>query len=102
MKIKLILICLFGTMFSMQAQTSVKSSPLESPGTISGKVVDKNSNEPLPYVNVIVKESNKFITGGITSDKGIFYIKNLDLKNYTVEIQFMGYKTVTRSITLSA
>lgn len=102
MKIKLILICLFGTMLSMQGQTSVKSSPLESPGSITGKVVDKNSNEPLPYVNVIVKESNKFITGGITSDKGVFYIKNLDLKNYTVEIQFMGYKTVTRSITLSA
>ncbi|EIA10480.1 TonB-dependent receptor domain-containing protein [Flavobacterium frigoris] len=102
MKIKLILICLFGTMFSMQGQTSVKPSPLESPGSITGKVVDKKSNEPLPYVNVIVKEANKFITGGITSDKGIFYIKNLDLKNYTVEIQFMGYKTATQSITLSA
>jgi outer membrane receptor protein involved in Fe transport len=50
---------------------------------------------------VIVKESNKFITGGITSDKGIFYIKNQDLQNYTVEIQFMGYKTATRSISLS-
>jgi outer membrane receptor protein involved in Fe transport len=86
----------------MQAQTSVKSVPLESPGSVTGKVVDKTTNEPLPYVNVIVKEANKFITGGITSDKGIFYIKNLDLKNYTVEIQFMGYKTVTRSITLSA
>jgi hypothetical protein len=48
-----------------------------------------------------VKESNKFITGGITSDKGIFYIKNQDLQNYTVEIQFMGYKTATRSISLS-
>ncbi|SDW75214.1 TonB-dependent receptor domain-containing protein [Flavobacterium degerlachei] len=102
MKIKLILICLFGTLLSMQAQTSVKSVPLESPGSVTGKVVDKTTNEPLPYVNVIVKEANKFITGGITSDKGIFYIKNLDLKNYTVEIQFMGYKTVTRSITLSA
>jgi outer membrane receptor protein involved in Fe transport len=102
MKIKLILICLLGTLFSAQAQTSTKPSLVESAGSITGKVIDKKTNEPLPYVNVIVKEANKFITGGITTDKGIFYIKNLDLKNYTVEIQFMGYKTVARSVSLSA
>lgn len=102
MKIKLILIFLFGTLLSIQGQTSAKASLLESPGSITGKIVDKKNNEPLPYVNVIVKKANKFISGGITSDKGIFYIKDLDLENYTVEIQFMGYKTVTRSIILSA
>ncbi|TDE04631.1 outer membrane beta-barrel family protein [Flavobacterium hiemivividum] len=101
MKIKLILACLFGTLVSMQAQTSVKTPLLENPGSITGKVVDKNSNETLPYVNVIVKEGDKFVTGGITSEKGIFYIKNLDLKNYTVEIQFMGYKTISTAVTLS-
>ncbi|WP_339921151.1 outer membrane beta-barrel family protein [uncultured Flavobacterium sp.] len=101
MKIKLILVCLFGTLVSMQAQTSVKTSLLENPGSITGKVIDKNSNETLPYVNVIVKEGDKFITGGITSEKGNFYIKNLDLKNYTVEIQFMGYKTISTAVTLS-
>lgn len=101
MKLKLILICFFGTLLSMQAQTSVKPTLLDSPGSISGKVVDKKSNQPLPYVNVIIKESAKFITGGITSDKGIFVIKNLELKNYTVEIQFMGYKTISRTANLS-
>lgn len=101
MKIKLILVCLFGTLVSMQAQTSVKTPLLENPGSITGKVIDKNSNETLPYVNIIVKEDDKFITGGITSDKGIFYIKNLDLRNYTVEIQFMGYKTISTAVTLS-
>jgi hypothetical protein len=30
-----------------------------------------------------------------------FYIKNPDLKNYTVEIQFMGYKTISTAVTLS-
>jgi len=101
MKIKLILICLFGTLLSMQAQTSVKPSLGESPGSVTGKVIDKKSNEPLSYVNVIVKEADKYVTGGITSDKGIFYIKDLDLKNYTVEIQFIGYKTITKSISLT-
>jgi outer membrane receptor protein involved in Fe transport len=101
MKIKLILICLFGTLLSMQAQTSVKPSLVESPGSITGKIVDKKSNEPLSYVKVVVKEADKYVTGGITSEKGIFYIKDLDLKNYTVEIQFMGYKTITKLISIT-
>ena len=99
--LKLILVCLFGTIVSMQAQNSVKPNLPESPGSITGKVVDKKSNEPLPYVNIIIKEADKFITGDITSEKGFFYIKNLDLKNYTVEIQFIGYKTISKTVALS-
>ncbi|MFV5699481.1 TonB-dependent receptor domain-containing protein [Flavobacterium sp. ZT3R17] len=101
MNFKLILLCLFGTVFSIQAQNSVKPTLLENSGSISGKIVDKKSNEPLPYVNIVVKEENKVVTGGITSDKGTFLIKNLALKNYTVEIQFIGYKTVTKAISLT-
>jgi outer membrane receptor protein involved in Fe transport len=102
MNFKLILGFLFGMVFSMQAQTSVKPTIVESPGSISGKVIDKKSNEPLPYVNIIIKEADKVVTGGITSEKGTFLIKNLALKNYTVEIQFIGYKTISRSVSLTA
>ncbi|HLF51562.1 TonB-dependent receptor domain-containing protein [Flavobacterium sp.] len=101
MNFKLILLCLFGTVFSMQAQNSVKPALLENPGSISGKVVDKKTSEPLSYVNIVIKEDNKVITGDITSDKGTFLIKNLTLKNYTVEIQFMGYKTITKTVSLT-
>ncbi len=101
MNLKLILVCLFGTMISMQAQNSVKPTLLENSGSISGKVIDKKSNEPLSYVNIVVKEENKVVTGGITADNGTFLIKNLALKNYTVEIQFIGYKTVSKAISLT-
>jgi hypothetical protein len=40
---------------------------------ISGKIIEKKTNEPLPYV--IIKENSKVVTGGITSDKGTFQIK---------------------------
>ena len=52
---------------------------------IIGKIIDKISNQPLSYVNIVVKENNKLVTGGITTEKGNFVIKNLVLKNYTVE-----------------
>jgi outer membrane receptor protein involved in Fe transport len=101
MNFKLILLCLFGMIVSIQAQNSVKPTLLENPGSISGKVVDKKTNEPLPYVNIVIKEENKVVTGGITSDNGTFIIKNLALKNYIVEIQFMGYKTITKTVLLT-
>ena len=101
MNLKLILVCLFGTMVSMQAQNSVKPTLLENSGSIYGKVIDKKSSVPLAYVNIVVKEENKVITGGITADNGTFLVKNLALKNYTVEIQFIGYKTVSKAISLT-
>lgn len=101
MRIKLTLICFIATLFSLQAQTAVKTNLLENTGTISGKVIDKKTSEPLPYVNIVVKENNKVVTGGITSDKGIFQIKNLALKDYIVEIQFIGYKTISKTAKLT-
>lgn len=92
MKIKLLLVCFFGTLVSMQAQNAVTANLSEKQGSVSGKIIDLKTSESLPYVNVVIKEANQLITAGVTSEKGIFYIKNLDLKNYNVEIQFMVTK----------
>lgn len=78
------MVLLFGSIMTMTAQNS---------GSISGKITDKTTNEPLPYVSIVVKDNGAVVTGGITDDNGAFTIKNLPLKNYTVEVQFMGYKT---------
>ena len=101
MNFKLILGCILGTLFSMQAQNSVKPTNTETTGIIIGKIIDKKSNEPLPYVNIVVKEDNKVITGGITTEKGNFIIRNLALKNFTLEIQFIGYKTISKKVSLT-
>lgn len=101
MNLKLILLSLFGTIFIIQAQNSVRAIASENSGIIIGKIVEKTSNKPLSYVNILVKEDDRLITGGITSDKGNFVIKNLALKNYTVEIQFIGFKTIVKKVSLT-
>jgi outer membrane receptor protein involved in Fe transport len=73
-----------------------------NPGSISGKVIDKNSKQPIPYVNISIKQADKVITGGITQDNGNFSIKNLPLESFTVEILFMGYKKETVTVTLTS
>lgn len=96
MKLKLFLLCLIGSVLSLQAQNTT-----EGPGIITGKIIDKRSSSPLSYVNIIVKLDNKIITGEVTTDKGNFVIKNIPLKNYLVEIQYIGYKTITKKVALS-
>lgn len=96
--ILLILLAVFTT--SIYAQ--MPKSSLPKPGTITGKVVDQITKQPLPYVNIIIKDAaKKIITGGITDDNGLFSIKNIPEGNSIVEVQFIGYKTFSKPISVS-
>ncbi|MDF1573125.1 MAG: TonB-dependent receptor [Bacteroidales bacterium] len=71
-------------------------------GTISGKVVDASSGEPMPYVNVVVRDlQDSIITGGITDEEGEFNIAGIPVGRSNVEIQFMGYETIEKKIQIS-
>ncbi|BCY27184.1 outer membrane beta-barrel family protein [Flavobacterium okayamense] len=73
----------------------------QNTGSVSGKVIDQKTNEPLPYVTIVVKSNDATVTGGITDDKGEFEVSKLASDNYTVEIQFIGYKTVVKQVNLT-
>jgi len=71
-------------------------------GTISGKVIDKLANQPIAYATVIIKDANsKTLDGGITNEKGEFKINKLPEGNLFIEIQFIGFKTYKRSLTIT-
>ncbi len=93
MKLKLIITCFLCSIAFGFAQNS---------GSIKGKVIDKKTNEPLPYVNIILKDNGKIVTGGVTTEDGNFAINKLGLQKYTVEIQFIGYTTVVKNVDLTA
>ncbi|WP_225035493.1 outer membrane beta-barrel family protein [Winogradskyella sp. SM1960] len=70
-------------------------------GSVSGRVIDAQLNEPLPYVNIVIKDmANKIITGGITNDDGTFEIQNIPEGKIIVSIQFVGFKTVDKNVTI--
>ncbi len=95
MRLKLLLLLLVSNCTILIAQTN------GNPGVINGKVIDKNTKQPIPYVNISVMEDAKLITGGITQENGNFTIKGLALKKYTIEVQFIGYKKLTQEVALS-
>lgn len=88
---------------TMNSFAQLAKSKLPKPGVISGKVVDQETKEPLPYVNIVVRDmAKKVITGGITGDKGTFKIKDIPEGNSIVEVQFIGYKTFSKQINVTS
>ena len=70
-------------------------------GEISGHVIDSKLKQALPYVNIIIKStSGAIITGGITDEEGYFKISNIKENAFIVSIQYIGYKTLDRKITM--
>lgn len=95
---KLLSIIMLLIAFSIQAQ----DNPQPKIGTVTGKVLDANLQQPLPYVNVVIKDVNqKIITGGITNEDGSFSVSQIPAGKSIVSIEFLGYKTETKSIEIS-
>ncbi|MDN3666871.1 TonB-dependent receptor domain-containing protein [Algibacter miyuki] len=64
--------------------------------TISGKVIDKETNQPLEYATIAFfsKKENKIVTGGITNMKGDFSIP-VARGLYDITIEYISFKTIT-------
>ena len=63
--------------------------------TVTGKVVEKSSNQPLEYATIIfnsVKSGKQF--GGLTNGKGQFEIE-IPKGFYNIRIEFISFKTIT-------
>jgi outer membrane receptor protein involved in Fe transport len=70
-------------------------------GIVSGKVIDAKLNEPIPYVNVVIKNTKgDIITGGITAEDGSFRINKIPEGDITVTIQYIGYRSEIRNVTI--
>jgi len=88
--------------FALMLNIQASENTVFKDGIISGKIIDTNLNEPLPYVNIIVKDKEeKIITGGITNEDGIFKITDIHEGSYIVTIQYIGYRSVSREITIT-
>jgi outer membrane receptor protein involved in Fe transport len=74
----------------------------ENPGIMSGKVLNKTTNTPVPYASIVIKDAGKVINGVVADDNGDFFIKNLELKKYTLEVEFIGYKKFITSFELNS
>lgn len=63
-------------------------------GELSGKVLDKDTREPIPFATVIVSLQGNVVNGGTTDFNGEYRIKPLEPGRYDVSFQFVGYQEI--------
>jgi len=63
-------------------------------GTIRGRVTDAATGRSLPYANVSVRGT---ASGAITNRDGVYVISDVTAGSYTMQVSYMGYKTVKKS-----
>ena len=98
---KLFLLCLILYSISVKAHSTDPGTNADKTGTISGKVLDSELKQPLPYVNIVIKNmSGDILTGGITLEDGSFKIEKVKEGKITINIQFMGYKTYKKEASI--
>lgn len=93
----LILLLFFttGPLFSNTSPTATATS------SISGIVMDEEFKEPIPYASISIKNSqNEVVAGTVSAADGSFKIEKLEKGNYTLNFQFMGYKTLSKEVTI--
>lgn len=64
-------------------------------GTISGIIIDEETNTPLPYssVSLFNQRDSTLVTGAISDDDGKFTITEVPIGLFFLKIQFIGYQT---------
>ncbi len=84
------------SVFSMVAQAQTDSS-------ISGKLTDKESEEPVPMANIrILRQADStFVTGKASDEKGLFTIP-VRSGAYIVHISYIGYHDIFRDVQVTS
>jgi outer membrane receptor protein involved in Fe transport len=90
MKKLLLFLCLLGIIFTSFSQNRKSAKKV----TITGKVFDKATNQPLEYATIIFQDTAKkrSVTGGITNTKGVFSIE-VEADVYDITIEFISFKS---------
>ena len=91
MKKSILILCCF---FSISIITAQRPGTIKT-FSVSGKVIDKETKQPLEYATVVLKNiQNNKLSGGITDNEGAFYIK-IAGGTYDISIEFISFKTIS-------
>ena len=76
---------------------------ISAQGVVRGRIVDKQTDESLQFVNVKLSDSStgRLVRGGITDVKGHFNLTDIPDGRYVLQVSFVGYKSVNRQVQLN-
>lgn len=74
-------------------------APAQSTGTIAGRVVDADTDAPLPGVNVVMADLDR---GVATDSAGRFVLREIPPGTHQLRARFVGYASTTRTVQVTA
>ncbi|MDZ4204691.1 MAG: TonB-dependent receptor, partial [Bacteroidales bacterium] len=61
-------------------------------GTIQGKIIDKDTREPIPFANIVAEVGGTQMGGAMSDFNGNYSIKPIDPGRYDVKATYVGYR----------
>ncbi|MBS1565920.1 MAG: TonB-dependent receptor, partial [Bacteroidetes bacterium] len=78
---------------------SAAAAPVDPPtGALYGRVAEHKSNTPLAGATVYIPDLK---IGAVADSNGHYRFKTLPSGTYLVEVRFVGYKSITRTVTIN-
>ena len=77
---------------------AVKMNPVKHGNVIRGHVIEKNTEEHLPYATILIVETGQ---GTVSDESGHFLFDKLPEGTYTLRVQLMGFATQEKHVTVS-
>ncbi|MCP4440118.1 MAG: hypothetical protein GY810_14340 [Aureispira sp.] len=71
-------------------------------GSFYGRILDSETNEPLPFATVILEQNGVLVTGASSDFDGNFLISNLDPGTYDVRFRYIGYDDLHTTVNILA
>ena len=79
---------------------TTENSFAQGDAVISGRIFDKESGDPLPFVTVTLNENGDSLslTGALSDKEGRFLISGVENGSFSLRFSFIGYQTITFSV----
>jgi hypothetical protein len=68
-------------------------SDVQGSGTLKGQILDKETGEALPFVNIVVQQGGETIAGAASDIDGNYTIKPLPSGVFNISVTYVGYNS---------
>lgn len=83
------------TINTLNLFAQLSENSMEDGGTIRGRVLESQSNNPIEYSNIVLLSTidSSLVTGGITDSNGKFTLSKIPNGSYILDVRFLGFES---------
>ena len=82
------------TWFVERRNNYQKKNIVEGQSALQGYVSDRETEEPIPFANIVIYKNGEMITGVTTDFDGRYTIKPIKSGYYDVKVSYIGYENI--------